>query len=308
MRIHVYFISGTIAVVVVSLGTMSFIRKILRRHSNRVTNGERSVEELSAESLTRNESVDTVSTEAARTESAHTVSTQDESCHDTSSEITHRNDDCRRKRRKLASLLRRKGKKEVKLDRRQVEILQFDEEIKEVMRMLKHIEVKEIALDEEIHFKKLELISVFPLVTEDARKEIRRKETIYHKRYSNIKTTTDAKNLLRTIRTKKHILDQLELLTYRKYVSIQHDVEAKDTPALPPLNPCRQNFDYIFNTIRDRYALQQQPGRDLYADIGMSRDDFPSIPDSRPSATYTHNDTLQLRMGPTQATAHESIV
>ncbi|XP_060085435.1 uncharacterized protein LOC132564824 [Ylistrum balloti] len=296
MRIQLYFLSGTIAVVVVSLGTMSLIRRILRRHSNRVTNGEMAVINTDVDSLTSSESMDMVLTVLSD-------STTDDSCQDTSSG-TSRNVDCRRKRRKLASLIRQKSQKELKLDHKQQEIIQIDAEIREVMRMLKHIDIRDIALDEEVQFKRLELMSMFPSVTEDSEKDIRHKEAIYHRRFTNIKSAVDAKNLLTMIRTRKHALDQLELLTYRKYVSIQHDIEAKDNSTVSPLNPCRPNFDHLFSVIRERIAQQQAGGQ--FADFDATADDvFPTMSNS---SQTTDNGTLQLRLDPTRAPPSESVV
>ncbi|XP_033759432.1 uncharacterized protein LOC117341676 [Pecten maximus] len=303
MRIQFYVISGTITLVIVSLGTMSLIRRLLRQHSNRIASGD--VDVMNMSSITSSESAGTVPTKTGRSDSAKTSSTTDGSCHDSSSDVTSESVDCRRKRRKLSSLLRRKSKKELKLDRKQREILQIDAEIKEVMRMLKHIDVREIALDEEVQFKKLELISMFPNVTEEAEADVRRKGTLYHRRFTNIKTATDAKSLLTMIRTRKYALDQLEILTYRKYVNMQHDIESKDTSTAPPLNPCRPNFDHLFSVIRERIAVQQQPGS-LFADFDASVDDvFPTISGSTSS---THNGNRHLRLDPTHVGPSESIV
>lgn len=301
MRIHFYCISGTITLVIVSLGTMSLIRKLLRQHSNRIANGDSDV--YSNGSITSSGSNQI----AVQSGSAKACSTSDESAHDSSSDSVTESVDCRRKRRKLSSLIRRKSKRDLKLDRKQREVMQIDAEIKEVMRMLKHIDIREIALDEEVQFKKLELISMFPNVTEEAEKEVRRKEMIYHRRFTNIKTTSDAKNLLSVIRARKHALDQLELLTYRKYVEIQHEIETKESTKVKvqPLNPCRPNFDHLFSVIRERIAQQQQSTGSQFANFDTD-DVFPAVSSS--NSSNHNNGTPHLQLDQSRVARSESIV
>lgn len=76
---------------------------------------------------------------------------------------------------------------------------------------------------------------LFP-VSEKNEAELKKKIPIFFKKYSNAKTTADAKTALNSVRQRQVALHQLELLIYMKYLKLSREVKTevpKDAVTLP---------------------------------------------------------------------------
>lgn len=76
------------------------------------------------------------------------------------------------------------------------------------------------------------IFSIIIAVTPESESDIRKKEVICYKRYSNIKTVVDAKNVLTMIRHRQKALKTLEILTFKKYWSIAHKADKPENTAV----------------------------------------------------------------------------
>lgn len=88
-------------------------------------------------------------------------------------------------------------------------------------------------------------------------KETKRREPIYYKKYSALKSVKEAKNLLEQITNRRQGIRNMEILVYKKYVSMRHDFDIKEkaTRKESPQVPLKPNFEQIFHTIRDRMTF-----------------------------------------------------
>ncbi|CAG2206401.1 uncharacterized protein LOC143067674 [Mytilus galloprovincialis] len=142
------------------------------------------------------------------------------------------NQNVRKTRRKLNSTLRKYRKTEKKLRRKKIEIVQMESEIENLMQAVKSNEVSMESLHEEFNSKKLEMLAITSFITPESESDIRKKEVICYKRYSNIKTVVDAKNVLTMIRQRQKALKTLEILTFKKYWSIAHKADKPENTAV----------------------------------------------------------------------------
>ncbi|CAC5413202.1 unnamed protein product [Mytilus coruscus] len=142
------------------------------------------------------------------------------------------NQNVRKTRRKLNSALRKYRRTETKLRRKKNEIVQMESEIENLMQAVKNNEVSMESLHEEFDSKKLEMLAITSFITPESESDIRKKEVLCYKRYSNIKTVVDAKSVLTMIRQRQKALKTLEILTFKKYWSIAHKTDKTESTAV----------------------------------------------------------------------------
>ncbi|XP_067669860.1 uncharacterized protein [Haliotis asinina] len=140
------------------------------------------------------------------------------------------------------SLHRRRDRK---LSRMKQGLLEMESEMKELQRMLARTEAEIKAVEGEAKEKLQELENVLKRVDVETEVEVKKKEPLLFKKYTNLKTSSECKALIRTVRQKHRALQHLELLIYRKYVKIQHGgISSPDKPkakvySLLPVKPVR---------------------------------------------------------------------
>ncbi|XP_071085567.1 uncharacterized protein [Haliotis cracherodii] len=183
------------------------------------------------------------------------------------------------------SLHRRRHRK---LSRMKRGLLEMESEMKELQRMLTRTEAEIKAVEGEAKEKLGELENVLKRVDVETEVEVKKKEPLLFKKYTNLKTPSDCKNLIRTVRQKQRALQHLELLVYRKYVRLQHSgIPSPEKPktkmySLLPVKPVRlkpcKTFSgpkdvpegVVFVEIED-LKNPESPTRDLRTEEDMSR-------------------------------------
>ncbi|XP_046573107.1 uncharacterized protein LOC124281131 [Haliotis rubra] len=152
------------------------------------------------------------------------------------------------------SLHRRRDRK---LSRMKHGLLEMDSEMKELQRMLTRTEAEIKAVEGEAKEKLQELENVLKRVDVETEVEVKKKEPLLFKKYTNLKTSSDCKSLIRTVRQKHRALQHLELLVYRKYVKFQHGgIPSPDKPkakmySLLPVKPMRLKPCKTFSGSKD---------------------------------------------------------
>ena len=97
--------------------------------------------------------------------------------------------------------------------------------------------------------------------------EVRKKEPMYFKKYSNIKNANEAKNLISLVRQRQRVLHRLEVMTYRKYLDILHGLKSPDVKLKSSLlyKERSSNFEQLF------LALKTQISRSTHEEPKASR-------------------------------------
>jgi len=114
----------------------------------------------------------------------------------------------------------------------------------------------------------------------------KRKEPLYYRKYSNVKTADDAKNLMDSITQRQKALSNLEIMTYKKYLNLSHElkIRAWKNKAMVVNKP---NFGVVFQTIRDRLSATTSTASTTQSVVERERTavtdiDFPQMLPPRP--------------------------
>ncbi|XP_045201668.2 uncharacterized protein DDB_G0284459-like [Mercenaria mercenaria] len=130
------------------------------------------------------------------------------------------------RKRKLKSQIYKLRRQREKLRRRQTDALAMEQEIREVMSLIRITKQQTEALKEDVLNKKCEMKFLATEVPEGYEMEARKKEPVFYKKYNNVKSASEANNLLTNLRQKIKALQYIELLTYNKYLEHKHDVKS----------------------------------------------------------------------------------
>ncbi|KAL4220428.1 hypothetical protein ACF0H5_020831 [Mactra antiquata] len=157
-------------------------------------------------------------------------------------------------RRLLRQQVHKLGKEEKKLKRYQRESLALDDELNEVTTLISRVQIHNSALSDDILNKKCELNFLHSAVPDDYDTEAKATEPVFYKKYSNVKSAEESKNLLQTIRKKIKALEYIELMVYDKYVDFNHDLKSDSiqTQSNFLMKNKRRHFGHLTDTIEHK--------------------------------------------------------
>lgn len=91
--------------------------------------------------------------------------------------------------------------------------------------------------------------------------EIRKREPILFRKYNNVKTFKEAKSLTVLIRQKKAALQNLEILAYKKYLSLSHGLNFNE-PSVNNNKITNDDFGKAFESVR----IDNEDLKDFYTE------------------------------------------
>ncbi|ESP04932.1 hypothetical protein LOTGIDRAFT_230001 [Lottia gigantea] len=174
------------------------------------------------------------------------------------------------KKEDLNTKFKKYVKQEKKMVKLQKHVIQMDKELNELRRMLRQIDLKKNALEAEVECKRDEIKELSIEEKYELETDIKRKELQLFKKYQNIKTKADAKSLLATLKSRQTTLQNLEVLTFRKYLRNEYETHKNSTlksprgPKTPPKKTKRASLHTRFHQPGNFQNRFEYPVADSY--------------------------------------------